>query len=241
MSLPWQAGFVIIGHRGLPCLAPENTLASFQKAIEQRFSCVEFDVQMTQDGHLVVFHDETLERTTNGSGRVEQHTLAELKKLEAGSWFSPAFLGTRIPTLREVLSLLAMHRIQANIELKPSPARRDLFLEAFEQALRPWPPQQPLPLVSSFDHLTLERFHKQRPDIALGYLVESLPSLNDPDYPKAGQVSLHCSQNNSWEAIENWAKHPSLALLVYTVNEATYAKLLGQAGVRGVFTDQVLI
>lgn len=109
-----------VAHRGLLRHAPENTLANFRACLELRLG-FEFDVQRSKDGTLVCVHDDTLERTTNGKGRVGEHTLAELKKLDAGAWFHPRFAGERIPTIDEVLALLAVYRdtpVWAAVDLK---------------------------------------------------------------------------------------------------------------------------
>jgi len=87
----------IIGHRGIPHLTPENTMASFRAAVENGADGLETDVQMTKDGELVLIHDETLDRTTNGKGLVLTHTLSELKSLDAGSKFDPAFKNEKYP------------------------------------------------------------------------------------------------------------------------------------------------
>jgi glycerophosphoryl diester phosphodiesterase len=94
---------LIIAHRGASAEAPENTLASFRRAIECSVDFVEFDVRCTADGHFVAIHDDTVNRTTNGQGAVAAMTLSELKQLDAGSWFDSCFAGERIPTLDEAL------------------------------------------------------------------------------------------------------------------------------------------
>ncbi|MCI0439653.1 MAG: hypothetical protein L0177_11055 [Chloroflexi bacterium] len=96
---------VICAHRGLDDSAPENTLAAFEAALD-RGMAIEFDIQMTADGHLVIMHDQAVDRTTNGSGRVSEMTLSELRKLDAGSWFGPEFAGQRVPTFDEALELI---------------------------------------------------------------------------------------------------------------------------------------
>ena len=98
-------GTTICDHRGLDDTAPENTLAAFEAALE-RGMAIEFDVQPTVDGHLVIMHNDTVDRTTDGSGRVEQMRLRELKELDAGSWFGSEFTGNRVPTFDEVLDLV---------------------------------------------------------------------------------------------------------------------------------------
>jgi len=101
---------LVVGHRGLGMAAhaPENTLSNMRACLELRIG-IELDVRRSRDGQLVVIHDSTLDRTTNGKGKVADFTLAELKKLDAGSWFDPAFKDERIPTLEEVFVLRAKH------------------------------------------------------------------------------------------------------------------------------------
>jgi glycerophosphoryl diester phosphodiesterase len=96
----------VVAHRGLMQHAPENTLASFRACLELRCG-FEFDVAKTSDGHLVVIHDNTLERTTNGMGQVAEMPLTQLRSLDAGQWFDRKFMGTRVPTVNEVLQLVA--------------------------------------------------------------------------------------------------------------------------------------
>ena len=96
---------ILLAHRGLVQHAPENTLPSFAAAIELGLS-IELDVYQTRDAHLVVIHDKTLDRTTNGTGEVTEMTLAEIRKLDAGSWFNPRFAGEKVPTLEEVFKLV---------------------------------------------------------------------------------------------------------------------------------------
>jgi glycerophosphoryl diester phosphodiesterase len=104
-----QARPRIVAHRGLLKHAPENTLANFRACLELQIG-FEFDVERTKDGHLVCIHDTTVDRTTNGKGRVADLSLAEVRQLDAGSWFDPRFAGERVPTIDEVLALVAEHR-----------------------------------------------------------------------------------------------------------------------------------
>ncbi|HEY8531638.1 MAG TPA: glycerophosphodiester phosphodiesterase family protein, partial [Limnochorda sp.] len=97
---------LILAHRGASAEAPENTLAAFRLALEQGADGFELDIHRTRDGHLVVCHDERVDRTTDGTGFIGSMTLAELKKLDAGRWFDARFAGERIPTLDEVWALV---------------------------------------------------------------------------------------------------------------------------------------
>ena len=95
---------MVIAHRGASSYGPENTLAAFDLALQMEVRHIELDVDVTSDGHIVVIHDDTVDRTTNGSGAVTRHTLAALRALDAGSWFGTQFAGERIPTFDEVLA-----------------------------------------------------------------------------------------------------------------------------------------
>lgn len=111
---------LIVAHRGLLRHAPENTLASFRACLELRLG-FEFDVERTKDGHLVCIHDNTVDRTTNGSGKVSEMTLAGIRKLDAGNWFDGKFAGEKVPTVEEVLKLIAeyqQHDIVIAVDLK---------------------------------------------------------------------------------------------------------------------------
>lgn len=121
----------IVAHRGLLRHAPENTLANFRACLELRIG-FEVDVQRTKDDHLVCVHDDTADRTTNGTGNVVDLTLAELKTLDAGSWFDPAFRGERVPTLDEVFEALSRypHRVLVAMDLKAADVEEDVVLLA---------------------------------------------------------------------------------------------------------------
>ena len=119
---------LIVAHRGLLQVAPENTLANFRACLELRLG-FEFDVQRTKDGHLVCIHDTTVNRTTNGKGNVNDMTLAEVKLLDAGSWFDPQFSGEKVPTIEEVLQLAAsyrQHEILLAVDFKDADVEQDV-------------------------------------------------------------------------------------------------------------------
>ena len=118
----------IVAHRGLLRHAPENTLSNFRACLELRIG-FEFDVQRTKDGHLVCIHDDTVDRTTNGKGQVSALTLEEIQKLDAGSWFDPKFAGEKVPTVEEVLKLVAeyrQHDVLIAVDLKAENVEEDV-------------------------------------------------------------------------------------------------------------------
>lgn len=110
--------FLVVGHRGVKGFCPENTMASFRTAIALGVDGIEMDINMTKDGHLVVIHDTTVDRTTNGTGLVSDYTLEELKKLDAGIYYGTEFAGEKIPTFREFLELVQDKNLILNVEIK---------------------------------------------------------------------------------------------------------------------------
>jgi glycerophosphoryl diester phosphodiesterase len=119
---------LIVAHRGLLRHAPENTLANFRACLELRIG-FEFDVERTKGGHLVCIHDSTVDRTTNGTGKVSELTLAQIRELDAGSWFDPKFAGEKIPTVDEVLGLVAeyrQHDVLIAVDLKAENVGQDV-------------------------------------------------------------------------------------------------------------------
>src|SRR5699024_7283151 len=103
ISMQEQQKMINVAHRGASGHAPENTMAAFQKGFEMKADYIEIDVQMTKDGELIVIHDTTVDRTTNGTGNVGDLTFEEIKQLDAGSWFSDEYAGEKIPTFEEIL------------------------------------------------------------------------------------------------------------------------------------------
>ena len=124
----YATGPLIVAHRGLLRHAPENTLANFRVCLELRIG-FEFDVERTKDGHLVCIHDSTVDRTTNGTGKVSELTLVQIRGLDAGSWFDPTFEGERVPTVDDVLKLIAeyrQHDVLIAVDLKAKNVGQDV-------------------------------------------------------------------------------------------------------------------
>lgn len=120
--------FVIAAHRGWKSAYPENTLLAFKQALELGVDMLEFDLHFSKDKEVVVIHDATLDRTTNGSGKVSEHTLEELKRLDAGGWLNKEFEGVKIPTLAELCELVAAYPgVLLNVEVKRSPDAKDVM------------------------------------------------------------------------------------------------------------------
>lgn len=116
-----EGAFMIAGHRGYKAAYPENTLLAFKEAMDRGVDMLEFDLRLSKDGAVMVIHDETVDRTTDGSGSVAEFTRDELKRLDAGGWLGPEFAGLRIPTLEELCDLLqAYPEMLLNVEIKPA-------------------------------------------------------------------------------------------------------------------------
>ncbi|MCS0672079.1 glycerophosphodiester phosphodiesterase family protein [Cytobacillus firmus] len=162
--MPFQS----IAHRGASALAPENTLASFEKAIELGFDYIELDVRLSKDKQLVVIHDANVLRTTDGEGLIEDLTVKEIKKLDAGSWFSPAYAGERIPLLNEVLKEVS-GKTGIIIEMK-SPENQPGMTEILADMLNSYKPDNQIK-VQSFHINEIKKFHQLAPEIPAGLLL----------------------------------------------------------------------
>jgi glycerophosphoryl diester phosphodiesterase len=177
-----------LGHRGAMSLAPENTLAAFAMAREVGADGVEFDAQLSADGELVIIHDHTLERTTDGHGAVSNHSLAELKQLHAGRWFDARYSGERIPTLQEVIDLLG-NEMFLNIELKGGHGESVELPDRVVECVRRNRCEGRV-LLSSFHMETLRRVREIAQDLAIGMLYSqplgSGPHARCTSAPAAG-------------------------------------------------------
>jgi glycerophosphoryl diester phosphodiesterase len=243
----------IIAHRGLSGLAPENTLAAFRAAIECGADRIELDVHLSKDGVPVVIHDADLDRTTNGAGPVVAATLEELRRLDAGAWFSPRFAGERIPTLEETLELLC-GTIGVNVEIKeeavqrmgPAGARGEAQdgVEVKVARALARPGRRDSVIVSSFEPLALERLRAIAPEIPLEVLH------NDPSHPP-GRSELERARELGARALNVWrdellerpelvsdARALGLGIKVYTVDEPADLERFLRLGVAGIFTNR---
>ncbi len=216
---------------------PENTLISFQKALDLGADGLEFDVQMTRDGHLVICHDEEVDRTTNGQGLLKDYTLAELKKLDAGSWFGPEFAGQTIPTLEELFGLVAgKPSLLLNAELKTGVVIYPGIEERFIELVRKYRLTGQV-LVSSFNHYSLRKVKELAPEMKTGILY--MEGLFEPwEYAKRLKAeALHPFFYNIQPVIVEGAKRHGMMLNPFTVDEPRYMQLCIDAGVDGIITN----
>ena len=174
--------FINIAHRGASAYTPENTFAAFDKALALGVDNVELDVHFSADGHIVVIHDDTLDRTTDGSGPVVDQTLDRLRSLDAGGWFSPEFKGEPIPTLAHVLERYKGW-LHFHIEIKgrsPGLAHRTADLVRGFGVGR-------VSTITSFDLTALEDARTYAPELYAGWLV---PEINDTVIAQAQDLRL---------------------------------------------------
>jgi len=228
----------VIGHRGAVASAPENTLAGFRKAAELGVRWVEFDVRLTFDGSCVLLHDDTAERTTDGAGRIRDLALAELQRLDAGSWFDPAFAGERVPTLEEAIALLAELGLGANVELKPSPGQEEETARRALGILRErWPARLPTPLVSSFQEAALAAAREAMPEAPRGLLLGAVPRDWRQRAEDLDCATIHCDHNRLDRGTVRAIGEAGYPVLAYTVNDPARAATLFDWGVAAVFSD----
>ncbi|MFS0655032.1 glycerophosphodiester phosphodiesterase [Bacillus sp. 179-C3.3 HS] len=162
----------IIAHRGSSSVAPENTIAAFDLAVQQGADYIELDVQLTMDQQVVVIHDETVDRTTNGNGLVKRYSLNQLKKLDAGSWFDPQYANERIPTLQEILERYSQ-RIGILIEIK-HPKRQIGIEKQVVDIVKRFSYSRHI-MVQSFDGNALKRIKADHPSLRTAYIIK--PSI----------------------------------------------------------------
>ena len=228
----------IIGHRGVAAYAPENTLEGIAAAAEMGLDWVELDVKLTKDGVPIIFHDEELGRTTNGSGFVMLKTYEEICDLECGSWFGDSFAGIKIPTLEEAVDVLLQHNLGLNLELKPCPGREKETAEAALDILSQiWDDHDRL-LISSFQHVSLEAAMDVAADWHRGLLLPEEWPENWKDlaeYLDVATVNVNAKAvtREQVDTLMDMEKH----ILAYTVNDAQTARKLQGWGVDGFFSD----
>lgn len=218
-----------IAHRGASGHAPENTLAAFRLAEGMGADMVELDLRQTKDGHLVVFHDASLGRVLGLRRQVRSMTLLELQRLDAGSWFGPAFHQERIPTLDEVFACVG--RMELNVEIKHADPAKVLT------CLAKWGVQQRI-VLSSFDPLLLRQLRVLDRSARLGYLLGREVWDRASQWVRDLQLqSLHLSVKRVNEPMIRTAQGAGLKVFVYTVDRESEMERMLKWKVDGIFTN----
>jgi glycerophosphoryl diester phosphodiesterase len=231
-----MARFKKIAHRGASGQFPENSRLAFASAIEAHADMIELDCQLTQDGHVVVFHDERLMRTARSRGAVKDKTLAQLKTLDIGRWRKKAFAGERILTLEEALEIIVGKadlclEIKSFAESLPGIEIKILFILSHYDYLD-------RTILSSFDHRVLARVRELAPEAALGVIYGS---SNGPDPVAAakqlGAASIHARKDLAAREFLTRAWDDGLDVHVWTVNEIAEMEAFAALGVQGLISD----
>lgn len=234
----------LIGHRGAAALAPENTISSFQKAAALGVRWVEMDVCLLRDDHLVIFHDEALERCSNGHGQLAHQSWPEVATLDAGSWFSAEFAGEPIPSLSMALAEIRRLGLGLNLEIKHEGAAAEGLVNGVERLVsgvlatlaREWSDPDTL-LLSSFNHEALRLCHARAPQWRRGQLYEVIPDNWQQELAEIEAYSLHCDYHALTAPLARAIKQAGYRLLCYTVNDPQAVALHWGWGMDGVFTD----
>jgi len=230
---------LVVAHRGASALAPENTLAAFRLALEQRAPAVECDVHLSADNVPVVIHDSRVDRTTSGSGAVASLAAAQIQTLDAGGWFGRQFAGERVPRLEQVLAFCA-GRARVFVELKPGggPALAQRALETIARV-----PDDETAVIS-FDPDLVQEVARHRPDLPLGFLVsERYVRQLGPEQAVlatlacgAGFIAPH--HNAASEAVIALAHGAGLPVSVWTVDDPVDVRRLAALGVDAITTNR---
>lgn len=223
-----------IAHRGASGYAPENTLAAFRRAIALGVSFIETDLQLTRDAHFVAIHDDTFDRTTTGRGAVQQMTLAEVRRLDAGSWFGSEFIGERVPTLSEILEFSAKNDVVFYLELKPSGFWGGEH--ALINALRDSGEIQRAVIIS-FDPVILDALRRIEPTLMTGLIFSG--QLENPleRALEIGARQLAVQGNLVTPNLLTEAHKQDLQAVCWTINNPAHMRLLAAAGVDGIISD----
>ena len=229
---------VLLAHRGASAHAPENTMIAFNLAISQGAPAIELDVQLSADDKVVVFHDRTASRTTNGSGKISQHTLNYLKSLHAGAAFGTAFPDAKVPTLDEVFNELDQN-VYLNIELKNLSSPFDSLPNKVAKIIQNHQAKNRV-LISSFNPIALTRMLRHLPSVSRGLLLHK-PSHVDLCIFLPGLISgfqtihtsIACITENRVDSLHKLGKK----VYTFTLNHPDNIQYALNCGVDGFFTD----
>lgn len=225
----------IIAHRGSKGTRPENTLPAFAAALTDGADGIETDVHLSKDGHLIIIHDETVERTTNGTGRVTDLTLAQLKRLDAGVKFSQQYRDTSIPTLDEVVQFLIKRHFTGifNLELKTN----KIHYDGIEALVADYFNHQEVPfqlVYSSFYGKSIERLHALQPDAEFDSLFQT--KFRPSKRLRSQRLIRGYHPDIRWVRL-HWLWLPKAQLRPWTVNSERDMRFCYRHRFAGLITD----
>ncbi len=233
----------MIAHRGGGSTAPENTLAALEAGLRHGYRAVEFDVMLSRDGIGVVMHDPDFGRTVPGTGTIAGTDVADLAKLDAGSWFSADFAGEPVPLFVAFAEWCKAHGTWMNVEIKPAPGHdtatgrwvaetvRTLFADESDAAR--------LPLLSSFSAEALRAARSAAPELPRAIAFEGLPDDWEQQARELGVLSVHVDHKLLTPALAQAVKAAGFGLFCYTVNDSERVRTLLSWGVDAICTDRI--
>lgn len=228
---------IIVGHRGVAATHPENTAASIKQAARLGLKWVEVDIQITLDNQLVVCHDHTLNRCSNGQGRIDQHTLAELRQFDFGSWKSEHFRGETLLTLSELLTLTEQYHLNVNLEIKVDTRHQAAHVVELVKATlvtRQVDPERVL--LSSFSHAVTLELAKHLPQYRRGVITDNLTPEDVAQLTAIQAFSCHVNYQTLTQTQLDKLKQQGIQVWCFTVNDAQAFTLFDQ--VNAIFTDE---
>jgi glycerophosphoryl diester phosphodiesterase len=231
----------LIAHRGMSALAPENTLSAFSLCKANGISWFECDLDILKDGTVIISHDDTLDRCTDKTGSINILEQSALKNIDAGSWFSDAYIGEPIPTLKQLIMLINEQELNVNIEIKSCVASAELthlLITNVIKELENLHPEREL-IVSSFNHLILSEFKRTRPETLIACLFESHHFYDDwrSIMEWCDAEFIHIEEKQLTRAMITNFKDAGFKVNVWTVNDLARGNELFNWGVDGIFTD----
>lgn len=230
----------IFAHRGGGSLAPENTLAAIRLGQSLGFRAHEFDVKLSKDNVAMLLHDATLERTTTGKGRAADFLWEALRALDAGGWHSAGFRGEPLASFEDTARLLRSKATMANVEIKPTPGlERETGTRVGVLARELWAGDEAPPLLSSFSFEALMAARESAPELPRGWLVDEFGPADWDKLAALEAVSLHTNHKKFAPERIAGVQAKGYRVMLYTINDPDLAQRYLDAGVDGVFTDNL--
>lgn len=227
----------VIGHRGAALLAPENTLASIRAAAKAGATWVEIDVSLINEGGLVIFHDDTLDRCTNGSGLTRKMLPADVALLDAGSYFSTEFAGEKVPTLLETLECIQALGLGLNLEIKHDADDVENIVPAVMAVLRDYWQDEDKLIISSFNYAALQLCYEIDSYRHLALLYDDIPENWQEQAEAIQAYSVHCLYSRLTQPQAQQIKAAGYKLICFTANDPKVVEPLWSWGMDAIITD----
>ena len=229
----------IIAHRGASYYAPENTQAAIELAAQQGAKWIEVDLHLTADQRVILMHDPTVDRCTNGYGAVAQLSYADIIHLDAGSWYGEQYIGQRVLSLETLIELLNRLDINVNLEIKAAACDISTIVQAVINVLRKfWPNKKPYPLLSSFSMGIIQAIRNMAPEFPRAMLIKQWDNSSVNLLADLECVSINIDKHAINAAVLASMHKTGKKILVYTVDDLAEAVELINMGVDGLITNR---